>query len=73
MQVIIYQNNEGGVSVVIPCDRNLTAEEIAKKDVPEGVEYKIIDDSELPDRELRDRWAIQGGRVIVADLEVLPK
>lgn len=34
--------------------------ELAKKDVPEGVDYKIIDDSEIPlDRTFRDAWTYE--------------
>jgi hypothetical protein len=33
-QRIIYQNDTGGVSIIIPCDCGLTIEEIAAKDVP---------------------------------------
>lgn len=66
MQVIIYSNSNHGVSVVVPCDCGLTVEEIAKKDVPGGVEYKIIDDSELPDRATRDQWTMLDGKVVVS-------
>ena len=62
-QVIIYQNNEGGVSVVHPTPEaleSLTFDEIIAKSVPEGVEYKIIDASELPqDRTFRNAWEYQ--------------
>lgn len=41
---IIYQAPEGGVAIVVPApDCGLTIEEIAVKDVPAGVKYKIID------------------------------
>ena len=46
---IIYQNDEGGVSVIIPCECGLTIEEIAAKDVPTGLPYKIVDVADLPD------------------------
>lgn len=50
MKVIIHKNETGGVSVVFPADNcGLTVEEIALKDVPTGVPFKIIDDSALPD------------------------
>ncbi len=29
--------------------------------------YLIIDDSQLPDRQFRDRWTIQDGKVIIKD------
>jgi len=63
-QRIIYQNDEGGVAVIIPCDCGLTIEQIAAKDVPTGKPYKIVDVADIPsDRTQRDAWAVD-----VADL-----
>jgi len=57
-QRIIYQNDNGSLAIVIPapeCD--LAIEEIAAKDVPAGVSYKIVDVSDIPeDRTFRDAW-----------------
>jgi|688.fasta_scaffold189427_3 hypothetical protein len=62
-QVIIYPNNEGGVHVVHPTPEALSTlafEEIIAKSVPEGMEYKIINASELPqDRTFRNAWEMQ--------------
>lgn len=62
-QVIIYPNGQGGVCVVTPTPEaleSMTIEEIAAKDVPQGIEYKIIDVSELPqDRTFRNAWEYQ--------------
>lgn len=57
---IIYKNTDGGVSVVIPTpDSGLTIEEIAAKDVPTGLPYKIVDVSDIPtDRTARDLWDV---------------
>lgn len=59
---IIYTSAGGGVSIVIPTDEALsfmTIDEIAKKDVPTGLPYKIVDASEiLADRTFRDAWTI---------------
>ena len=56
---IIYQNDEGGVAVIIPSDCGLTIEEIAAKDVPTGKSYKIVDVSEIPtDRQWRAEWTV---------------
>ena len=56
---IIYKNDEGGVSVIVPCDCGLTIEQIAAKDVPTGKPYKIADVSEIPaDRTQRAQWAV---------------
>ena len=58
-QRIIYQNDEGGVSIIIPCDCGLTIEQIAAKDVPTGKAYKIVDVSDVPtDREWRNEWTV---------------
>ncbi len=59
MQRIIYKNDNGGVSVIIPADCGLTIEEIALKDVPTGKPFKIVDTVDIPsDRELRDAWTV---------------
>ena len=57
-QRIIYPTPEGGVAVIVPAPEcGLSIEEIAAKDVPAGVEYKIIDVSEVPtDRTFRNAW-----------------
>ena len=60
---IIYPNNSSGVSIISPTPEALETmaiEEIAAKDVPQGIEYKIIDASELPqDRTFRNAWEYQ--------------
>jgi hypothetical protein len=56
---IIYQNDTGGVAVLIPADCGLTIEQIAAKDVPTGKPYKIVDVSEIPtDRQWRNEWTV---------------
>lgn len=62
MQKIIYQHGSG-VAVVTPADCGLTVKQIAEKDVPKGVKYWIIDDSELPsDRSQRSGWTLTPNR-----------
>ena len=59
-QRIIYQNDEGGISIIVPADCGLTIEEIATKDVPTGKAYNIVDVSEIPtDRTFRNAWTWQ--------------
>jgi len=62
MNRILFKNDEGGVSVIIPSDNALaehTIQEIAEKDVPAGLPYKIVDVSEIPaDRTWRQAWDI---------------
>jgi hypothetical protein len=59
-QRIIYPNNAGGVSILIPTEEYLaehTIEELAAKDVPVGKEYKIVDVADIPtDRTFRNAW-----------------
>jgi hypothetical protein len=58
-QRIIYQNDTGGVAVLIPADCGLTIEQIAAKDVPTGKAYKIVDVSDVPtDRQWRAEWTV---------------
>jgi len=57
---IVYQNDEGGISIIVPADCGLTIEEIAAKDVPTGKAYNIVDVSEIPtDRTFRNAWTWQ--------------
>ena len=59
-QRIIYPNNDGGVSILIPTEEYLaehTIEELAAKDVPAGKEYKIVNTTDIPsDRTFRNAW-----------------
>jgi hypothetical protein len=60
MNRIIYPNDDGGVSILIPAPEALatmTIEEIAAKDVPAGKPFKIVDVSDIPsDRTFRNAW-----------------
>jgi hypothetical protein len=61
MQVIIYRNDAGGVSVIHPAPEAVEAmgiEAIALKDVPTGKPFKIIDTADLPDRSARALWQV---------------
>jgi len=57
---IIYPNDDGGVSIIVPAPEALemmTIEEIAAKDVPAGKPFKIVDVSDIPsDRTFRNAW-----------------
>ena len=57
---IIYQNSDGGVSVIIPfLGCGLTIEQIAAKDVPTGKPFKIVNAADIPsDRSERDLWFV---------------
>jgi len=67
MSKIIYLQENGVVAVISPLFNDInpatnkiyTIEEIAKKDVPTGLNYKIVNVSEiLSDRTFRDAWTI---------------
>ena len=57
---IIYKNTDGSISIIVPItDSGFTVEQIAKKDVPAGLKYKIVNVSEISsDRTFRDAWTI---------------
>lgn len=57
---IIYQTEDGGVAVIVPlADSGLTLEQIALKDVPHGLPYKIVDLADVPsDRTFRNAWEV---------------
>ena len=64
---IIFIGEEGIVSIMHPVLKDInpetgkvwTVEEIAKKDVPTGKKYKIVEDSEIStDRSFRDAWVV---------------
>jgi hypothetical protein len=59
-QRIIYPNDEGGVSIIVPSPNcGLTIEQIAAKDVPAGKPYKIVDVADIPsDRTFRNAWEV---------------
>lgn len=62
MKRIIYQAEDGGVVILVPtpeCIKKHSIDEIAAKDVPFGVPYKIIDADEIPsDRTFRNAWEV---------------
>lgn len=55
---IIYPTDDGGVAILIPApDCGLSLEEIARKDVPLGKPFKIVNASDIPqDRTFRNAW-----------------
>ena len=57
---IIYKEKEGTVSVINASPEwNGTMEELAQKDVPTGLKYKIVEDSVIPsDRSFRNAWEV---------------
>jgi hypothetical protein len=56
---ILYATPEGGVAIIIPTGE-LPTEVVARKDVPQGVGYKILDladiEDTISDRTFRGAW-----------------
>ena len=46
-QCIIYSNGSGGICLIMPTGE-LSVEEVARKDVPAGVPYVILDMEKVP-------------------------
>ena len=60
MNRIIFKNDQGGVSVIIPSPEALDAHgimAIAIKDVPAGKPFKIVDAADLP-TEPQEAWVV---------------
>jgi hypothetical protein len=52
MQVIIYPQENNSIALVVPAPQcPIPVQEIARKDVPQGVPFLIVDSSELPQEE----------------------
>jgi hypothetical protein len=50
---ILFPNDDGGVSIIIPAE----SVEAAMKDIPSGKPYLIVDAADIPtDREFRNAW-----------------
>lgn len=64
---IIHQNADGGVSILTPapkCLQEHSIEAIARKDVPAGLAYKIVEDSYIPtDRTFRNAWEVDAAEL----------
>ena len=60
---IVYKNEDNTICVVVASHESLkahTLDDLAKKDVPDGLPYWIVDETEFPtDRTFRNAWEIQ--------------
>ena len=58
---IIYKTVEGTVSIISPSPNwSGPMEELAQKDVPSGLKYKIVENSVIPsDRTFRNAWEVE--------------
>lgn len=65
---IIYKNENGGVSIITPTPealKHMTINEIALKDVPTGLTFAIVNDSEIPtERAYREAWVVDSSLLI---------
>ena len=53
MKRILFPNDDGGVSIIIPTE----SIDLAMKDIPSGKPYLIVDAADIPaDREFRNAW-----------------
>lgn len=53
MKRILFPNDDGGVSIIIPAE----SVDAAMKDIPSGKPYMIVDAADIPtDREFRNAW-----------------
>lgn len=54
---IVFQLDGQPVSIMEPCEAQLTTKQVGIKDVPPGVPFWIIDHKDIPsDRQFRDAW-----------------
>jgi hypothetical protein len=76
-KVIVYNQEDGIMAVCIPANNSgLSIEEIAEKDVPKGIKYKIIDRKELSHLDnsiFRDAWVLNGKMKPIVNMEKAKK
>lgn len=65
---IVFGNPDGSIGIIHPTAEALSSmsmHEIARKDVPTGRPYKIVQDEEIPtDRTFRDAWTMDKALLI---------
>ena len=62
---IIYPNGKGGVAVLSPSlDWENRMLELGEKDVPKGLPFKIVNDSDIPKYdEFRNAWEVDESKL----------
>lgn len=66
-QRIIYTDAQGNLCFVIPLEGSIA--DVVANDLPAGVDYVVVDESEIPaDRTFRGAWA-RSGNSVVHDLD----
>lgn len=74
MKRIIYKTDTGGVAIVIPTPEYLETHSIEDlvTDLPAGVEFKIVDVSDIPsDRTFRDAWEFESNTLVETTEDVI--
>lgn len=56
--MIIAYNDNDGLKIIIPAI-NIDINIIAQKDVPSGLYYKLVKESDLPPRDTRNFWTME--------------
>ena len=63
MKRIIYKNLDNTIAIIVPSEEALakySISDIAKKDVPSGLEYVIVNTDVIPtDRTFRECWELE--------------
>ena len=65
-EVVVVERQDGGVTVIHPSGRKSLQETIDETVIELGLvgqPYKVIDDSDLPSRDSRDAWTLDGNKV----------
>ncbi|CNI92032.1 Caudovirales tail fibre assembly protein [Yersinia intermedia] len=65
MKVIVYIENDNACVMSIAPGIDMSIEDIAARDVPEGCEWVVVDTKSLPSNKLQETWAIVDGTVVV--------
>ena len=56
---IAYNDTKEGLKILIPAIQDIDIKIIADKDVPSGLYYKFVKESELPPRDTRNFWIME--------------
>lgn len=56
---IVYNDTTERLKIIIPAIQNIDINIIADKDVPSGLYYKLVKESELPLRDTRNFWTME--------------
>lgn len=57
--IITYNDLTEGLKILIPAIQDIDIKIIADKDVPSGIYYKFIKESDLPPRDTRNFWTME--------------